>query len=230
MSWQLLQLQHHSHPRVPTSLSPFRQLDLIWPEYSPETQTANMADQSFISQLDASIGEFFSQWNAASTIIVGLLLIILIYPLFISAEPDIHPFLLARQAAASPIRYPGESATYRSTEIPYGYPLRSGLAIKDPGVSKWVTGRDGDLRDVWRLAVNGSAKDDGKNVPSTAKISTVLGTEKVIQHDLREVTKDINVVGGFVKKNGGGKVAVCLSNSIELVETIFGAIVLSTVM
>lgn len=175
-----------------------------------------------MTQIDNSIGDFFAQWNTASTLIVGLLVIVLIYPLFVSAEPDIHPFLLARQAAQSPIRYPGESATYRSSEIPYGYPLRSGLAIKDPGTSKWTTGRDGDLRDIWRQAVNGANKEGGDHVPSTAKITTVLGTEKVVQHDLKEMTKEINVIGNFVKNQGGAKVAVCLSNSVELLEAIFG--------
>lgn len=171
-----------------------------------------MADQSLISRLDASIGKFFAQWNTASTIIVGLLVIVIVYPLFVSAEPDIHPFLLARQAASSPIRHPGESATYRSTDIPYGYPLRSGLAIKDSGASTWATGRDGDLRDIWRQAVNGPA----------AKINTVLGTEKVVQHDLSDITKEINIIGNFVKKTGATKVAVCLSNSIEFLTLIFG--------
>lgn len=181
-----------------------------------------MADQSFMSQIDNWIGNFFAQWDTASTIIVGLLVIILVYPLFTSAEPDIHPFLLARQAAQSPIRYPGESATYRSTEIPYGYPLRTGLGIKDPGASKWTTGRDGDLRDIWRQAVNGANKEGGGNIAPTAKVTTVLGTEKVVQHDLKEMTKEINVIGNFIKNNGGSSVAVCLSNSVELLESVFG--------
>lgn len=181
-----------------------------------------MADQSFMSQIDNWIGNFFAQWDIASTIIVGLLVIILVYPLFTTAEPDIHPFLLARQAAQSPIRYPGESATYRSTEIPYGYPLRTGLGIKDPGASKWTTGRDGDLRDIWRQAVHGANKEGGGNVAPTAKIMTVLGIEKVVQHDLKEMTKEINVIGTFIKKQGGSRVAVCLSNSVELLESVFG--------
>lgn len=181
-----------------------------------------MADQSFMSQIDNWIGNFFAQWDTASTIIVGLLVIILVYPLFTTAEPDIHPFLLARQAAQSPIRYPGESATYRSTEIPYGYPLRTGLGIKDPGASKWTTGRDGDLRDIWRQAVNGANKEGGGNVAPTAKVTTVLGTEKIVQHDLKEMTKEINVIGNFIKNHEGSRVAVCLSNSVELLESVFG--------
>lgn len=181
-----------------------------------------MADQSLMSQIDVFIGDFFAQWNTASTIIVGVLIIVLVYPLFTSAEPDIHPFLLARQANQSPIRYPGESATYRSTEIPYGYPLRTGLAIRDPGTSKYTTGRDGDLRDVWRQAVIGAHKEGGGNVPPTARVTTVLGTEKVVEHDLKQMTKEINSIGNCIRSKGGARVAVCLSNSIELLESIFG--------
>lgn len=181
-----------------------------------------------MNEIDNTIGEFFAQWDTTSTIIAGLLVIVLIYPLFINAESDIHPFLLARQAAASPIRHPGESATYRSTEIPYGYPLRSGLAIKDPGTSKWTTGRDGDLRDIWRQAVNGTTKEGGGTVPSTTKISTILGIEKVVQHDLKDLTKEINAIGKYIQSAGGKKVAVCLSNSVELLEAVFGKSLLST--
>lgn len=177
---------------------------------------------SIIGQIDEAIGTFFAQWNIASTIIAGLLAVVLIYPLLSSKDPDTHPFLLARQAQASPIRQQGESAVYRSTEIPYGYPLRSGLAIKDPGASKWTTGRDGDLRDIWRQAVTGPKKEDGSSAGGPAKIKTVLGVEKVIDHDLKGLTLDINVVGKHIKDAGGKRVAVCLSNSAELLSIIFG--------
>lgn len=181
-----------------------------------------MSEPGLISQIDDGIGTFFAQWNVASTLIAGLLLIVFIYPLFTSKEPDTHPFLLARQAQASPIRQPGESATYRSTEIPYGYPLRSGLAIKDPGASKWTTGRDGDLRDLWRQAVNGAPKEDGTTSGGSAKITTVLGVEKIIEHDLKDLTRDINIIGEQIQHTGASKVAVCLSNSVELLCTVLG--------
>lgn len=181
-----------------------------------------MSERNVIGQIDDAIGDFFAQWNIASTIIVGLLAIVLIYPLLVSKDSDIHPFLLARQAQASQIRQQGESATYRSTEIPYGYPLRSGLGIKDPGASKWTTGRDGDLRDVWRQAVSGPSKEDGSPIGSGAKITTIHGVEKIVDHDLGQLTLDINVVGKHLKDVGSNKVAVCLSNSVELLCTVFG--------
>lgn len=181
-----------------------------------------MTEPNVIASLDSAIGDFFAQWNAASTILAGLLLIVLVYPIFAGKEPDTHPFLLARQSQASPIRNEGESAVFRSTEIPYGYPLRSGLAIKDPGASKWTSGRDGDIRDVWRQAVTGAKKEDGAVVGSPAKITTVLGTETIIEHDLKSLTTDINVIGKHIHDAGGRRVAVCLSNSVELLCTIFG--------
>jgi len=181
-----------------------------------------MSEANVIGQIDEAIGSFFAQWNIASTIIVGLLAFVLIYPMVVSKDPDTHPFLLARQAQASPIRQEGESATYRSTEIPYGYPLRSGLGIKDPGASKWTTGRDGDLRDVWRQAVSGPKKEDGSSAGPCAKITTIHGVEKIIEHDLSDLTRDINVVGKYLKEAGSKKVAVCLSNSVEMLCTIFG--------
>ncbi|KAK5101093.1 hypothetical protein LTS08_004699 [Lithohypha guttulata] len=179
-----------------------------------------MSSIGIIGQIDEAIGTFFAQWNTGSTIIVGLVLIVLIYPIFTARDPDTHPFLLARQAQASPIRQPGESAVYRSTEIPYGYPLKSGLGIKDPGASKWTTGRDGDLRDVWRQAVNGSNKEDGNSAGGTAKIATVLGVEKVVEHNLKDLTRETNIIGKHIKESGGRKVAVCLSNSTELLCTV----------
>jgi hypothetical protein len=35
-------------------------------------------------------------------------------------DPDTHPLLLARQALASYVRQPGESAVFRSPETPHG--------------------------------------------------------------------------------------------------------------
>lgn len=71
---------------------------------------------------------------------------------------------------------------YRSHSAPHGMPLNTGLNVKDPGASKWSRGRDGDLRDVWRQVLSGTTepgKPGGKG-----KLLTVLGEEKVIEHDL----------------------------------------------
>lgn len=181
-----------------------------------------MAEEGVVAKIDAAIGEFFASWNLFSTLLATVVILILIVPLLTGREPDAHPFLLARQAQASPIRHPGQSAVYRSTDLPYGYPLRTGLGVKDPRAPKWTSGRDGDLRDIWRQAVNGPKKEDGSSAGPPGKILTALGTEKVIEHDLKGLTLDINVIGKYIQESGGEKVAVCLSNSVELLCTVFG--------
>ena len=61
-------------------------------------------------------------------------------------------------------------------------PLNSGLGVRDPGVSKWAKGRDGDLRDIWRRAVRGAPEGEGP--AGTGRILTVMGREHVIEHHL----------------------------------------------
>ena len=169
----------------------------------------------------SEIGETPS-WNATSTILLILVLGYLLYPVFAGDEPDIHPFLLARQAQPSPIRQNGQSPVYRAVEIPYGYPLRGGLGVKDHGSPKWTSGRDGDLRDIWRRAVRGHFKDENSTTGEQGKIITVLGREKVIEHNLNEMTRDINAIGSHLQKLGAKKVGICLSNSVELLQSLFG--------
>ena len=150
---------------------------------------------------------------------------VLIYPLVTAKDPDVHPFLLARQATAAPIRNSGESAVLRALDVPHGYPLKSGLGVKDEGAPKWSPGRRGDLRDVWRQACRGPAKEGGEggfDGSKLGKILTVLGREKVVVHESSEVTEEINAVGAWIKKENVSKVAVCSSNSVELLVLVFG--------
>lgn len=133
--------------------------------------------------LDESVVGLFGQWNAYTTLMITLFIGVLTYALATRRDPDTHPMLLARQADASRVRQPGESPVYRSHSAPHGMELISGLNIKDPGTSKWARGRDGDLRDIWRQAVNG-VQDDGASKGATGRIFTVLGTEKVTEHSL----------------------------------------------
>jgi hypothetical protein len=76
---------------------------------------------------------------------------------------------------------------------------------------------------VWRAAVRGAVKEDGTTpTGEKGKILTVLGREKVVEHSLEDLTVGINVVGQYVKRNNGQSVAVCLSNSVELLSVVFG--------
>ena len=178
---------------------------------------------AYLEKADAVLFDLFAQWSLSTTVIATLLFGYLAYAWLTWKDPDVHPFLLARQASASPIRKPGESAVYRSIEIPYGYPLRAGLGVKDPGAPKWASGRNGDIRDIWRQAARGPVKDDGTSAGPKGKLYTVLGREKVIERDLDSVTHEINAIGKYIQEAGGKKVAICLSNSVELLASVFAA-------
>jgi hypothetical protein len=176
---------------------------------------------AYLEKADAVLLDLFHQWSISTTVIATLLFFYFAYPWLTWKDPDVHPFLLARQASPSPIRQPGESAVYRSIEIPYGYPLREGLGVKDPGAPKWSGGRNGDIRDIWRQAARGPLKDDGTSAGPKGKFYTVLGREKIIERDIDSVTLEINAVGKHIQEAGGKKVAICLSNSVELLAGVF---------
>lgn len=174
-------------------------------------------NNTLIHRLDSQLDQLFSGWNIYTTLLTVILVTYLVYPLFFLQEPDTHPLLLARQASASPVRQPGESAIYRSLEAPHGYPLRTGLNVKDPDAPKWQSGRDGDLRDVWKQALRGPLEGDGKK----ARIISVMGQETV-EHTPEEVMRDINIIGEYLRDRGTKKVAIYLPNSIELFVAFFG--------
>lgn len=181
-----------------------------------------MAGQtSLLEQLDAALTGILADWNAYTTVFAGIIAAFVVYSVVAAKDPDVHPFLLARQSTASPIRQTGESATYRSLESPHGFPLRLGLNVKDPGAPKWTAGRRGDLRDIWKAAVRGALYTDGTVSGKQGKIYTVLG-KQAVEHTLSQVTKEINVVGGHLQKAGVKTVAVCLTDSVELLAAIFG--------
>ncbi|RPA86990.1 hypothetical protein BJ508DRAFT_410579 [Ascobolus immersus RN42] len=140
--------------------------------------------------------------NAVSYTLIALAASILFVPLFLSKDPAIHPFILQRQSNVAPVRKPKESAVYRSQATPTGYPLISGLQLE--GEKAYQT-RDGDIRDVWKLA-----KEKGNG-----KIITVRGSRKE-EIDIETVDKWIHAIGAFVTAVQGAKrVAVYLPNDIE---------------
>lgn len=143
-----------------------------------------MGFDDLMLKLDEAVTGLLGQWDATSTAIVGALIAFVAYQIITTRDPDAHPMLLARQAQASPVRKEGESAVFRSHSAPHGMPLNSGLNVKDPGDSKWSRGRDGDLRDIWRIVVAGRRDKDGVATGETADLLTVLGSEQIIKHNL----------------------------------------------
>lgn len=182
-----------------------------------------MADgSSFIQQLDQGLEKLLADWSIFTTIISVSLVAYLLYPVFFRRDPDTYPLLLSRQSNFSPVRQPGESAIYRAPDIPYGYPLRSGLNVKDPGVPKWQSGRDGDIRDVWKQAIKGPVDSEGNPSGVPGKIVTILGKEAVVELGFVKLTKELNAVGKHVKNKSGSRVAIYLPNSAEFIVTLFG--------
>lgn len=177
---------------------------------------------SVLQQLDSQLDQAFASWNIYTTLIAIILIAYLVYPAFFSAEPDVHPLLLARQSSASYVRQPKESAVFRSLETPHGYPLRTGLNVKDTGAPRWSSGRDGDLRHVWRRAVSGPIDNDGKQTGEAGKMLSVMGKEEVVERSLGTLSGEISAVGQHMKGHGGTRVAIYLPNSVELLVALFG--------
>lgn len=174
-----------------------------------------------IAFLEELVTKALSEWNIYTTWIAGGLIAVVSLSLLLSKEPDAHPYLLARQATRSPVRQSGESAAYRSSETPYGFPLRSGLNVRDPNAPKWTGGRRGDLRDIWRTAVRGAINENGSLLGKQGKVCTVLG-RNVVEHSLDSITQDMNVVGKYLSDAKAMTVAICLTDSVELLTAIFG--------
>lgn len=177
---------------------------------------------NLFERADAQLDELFRGWNFLTLIILTVLLIILVYPLITAVNPDTHPLLLSRQANVSLVRQPGESAIHRALETPHGYPLKSGLSVRDANTPNYAEGKDGDLRSIWRQAIRGEIDNSGNPTGKTGQIVTVRGTEKATEHDLANVSKEINAIGQYVHQKGAKYVAIYLPNSIELLTVIFG--------
>lgn len=181
---------------------------------------------SILQQVDSQLENVLAGWNIYTTLLALILTAYLISPLILNTEPDVHPLLLARQSSASYVRQPKESASFRSLETPHGYPLKSGLNVKDAGQPKWTSGRDGDLRDVWKRAVSGPVDADGKPTGGEpGKVLTTYGKEDVIEFNFAKLSSEINAVGQHMKAHGGSRVAIHMPNSVELLVAFFGRLV-----
>lgn len=77
-----------------------------------------------VEQLDGVIAELLAGYNAYTTLLVVTLLGFVGWVIYDTQDSDTHPLLLARQAQASYVRQPGESAIYRSPELPHGCKTR----------------------------------------------------------------------------------------------------------
>ncbi|KAF9691368.1 hypothetical protein EKO04_010914 [Ascochyta lentis] len=174
-----------------------------------------------LEQLDGALSDVFHGWNAYSTALLVALVALVAWIVASNADADTHPLLLARQAQASYVRQPRESAVFRSPETPHGYPLRTGLAVKPPGAPMYSAGKDGDLRHIWRRVTGDIPLDKKASSSGTATIMTVLGTEEVTEHDIAGISREMAIMGRHLQEHGAKRVAVYLPNSLDFLTVLF---------
>ena len=194
--------------------------------------TGNMS--GLFAQLDQQLTDLFAAWNIYTTALTVAIVSFVAYGVATQQDPDTHPLILSRQSAAGSVRNEGESAIYRSPSVPHGYPLRTGLNVKEKGAPTYASGKDGDLRDIWRRVTGELPVPEMRGFGGTPpeiiaaaasgqpKIFTVMGREEIIDHDVAEVTKEITIIGEAMKSHGR-RVAIYLPNSIEFLSALFGA-------
>lgn len=85
----------------------------------------------------------------------------------------------------------------------------------------YSSGRDGDLRDIWRRVTGEIPLEKNASSSGTAKILTVFGKEEITDHSISDVTKEIAVIGKYLKDHGATRVAVYLPNSLEFLAALF---------
>jgi len=73
-----------------------------------------------LEQLDGAISDLLAGWNLYTSLLAVAILGFVGWVLYDTADADTHPLLLARQAQASYVRQPRESAIFRSPETPHG--------------------------------------------------------------------------------------------------------------
>ncbi|KAK3045247.1 hypothetical protein LTS18_014237 [Coniosporium uncinatum] len=173
----------------------------------------------FLNAIDDQLGAVLQAWDLYTVVLGALILAFGAYTVLNQEEPDTHPMLLLRQSSAGMVRQPGESAIHRSHETPHGYPLRTGLQVKPKDAPAYSAGKDGDLRDVWRRA-SGELPLEQRAEPG--KIMTVMGKEEVLEHDTKDISREMVAIGKSIVEHGGSRVAIYLPNCIEFLSTVFG--------
>lgn len=99
------------------------------------------------------------------------------------------------QCIASPVRNANESSIYRSHVTPEGFPLMSGLGIRQ-GYGR----RNGDLRDVFAIAKEGPM---------------------VGNNSWEDIERDVHALGKYLKSANVTRVLVILPNTIRNITTQF---------
>lgn len=87
----------------------------------------------------------------------------------------------------------------------------------------YSAGKDGDLRHVWRRVTGEIPLEKKASSSGTATLMTVLGTERISEHNIAGVSKEIAIVGKHLHEHRAERVAVYLPNSLEFLVVLFAA-------
>ena len=168
---------------------------------SPHCTTRRKRRNNQLKEMDIEL-------DVVSIILLVLIAFFLIYPILFPNDPDTFPFILNNQSQPSKVRHPKESAIYRHRDQPHGYPLITGLALR----KGYEAPRDGDLRDVWEIAIQKSL------------ILGVVRGGKCVYERLPGRQEELTKLGSGLRELAGenGKVAVYLPNTIENLLVTFG--------
>lgn len=113
-------------------------------------------------------------------VLTALVTLLIAWPYLKEYLNDVNPIFLQRQSSIGPTREKGESAIYRSVDVPHGLPLTGGLRIKFD-----YRLRDGSLKDIWYLALygtTGTKKDLSKTILSIGGKTLSIGQVNTLIH------------------------------------------------
>ncbi len=85
----------------------------------------------------------------------------------------------------------------------------------------YSAGKDGDLRDIWRRVTGEIPLEKGASSSGTATIVTAFGREDISEHKIDGLTKEIAIIGKYLRDHGAKRVAIYLPNSIEFLTVVF---------
>lgn len=152
-------------------------------------------------------------------VLIGLITLLISYPYIKDNFQDINPAFLERQSSVGSTRQKGESAIYRSVNVPHGISLTGGLRIR---IGYKL--RDGCLKDVWSQALaNANSRDEiksGKKISDLMKfafpsgLKLTIGQINTLLHQIAERTSrltDKSKVGIFTDFTSPESIFLALS-------------------
>lgn len=137
-------------------------------------------------------------------IIIAIVLVAICLWSWIQAELyDVDVAVLQNQTSVSETRKEGESAVYRSVDVPHGAPLTAGLSIQ---VGYQL--RDGCLKDIWRFSM------DGQNT-QISWMGNKSYTTRQFNAILHQIAAYLQKLGVQSRDGSYPRVAVCVRSLFE---------------